>query len=457
MIRVVETASKASIALLALLLSAQVGQGGDWSRFRGPNGSGISPDAKPTPIEWSESENLKWKVALPGPGLSSPIVVGDRVYVTCWTGYGTDREDPGQQKDLRRHLICIDRNDGKTIWSKSIEPVLPEEPFRGMFAENGYASQTPVCDGERIFVFFGKTGALAFDLEGKKLWQKGLGTESDPHGWGSASSPILYRDLVIVTASTESEAVIALHKDTGEEVWRQEAAGFSGTWGTPILVELEDGRHDLVIGVPYEIWGLDPANGKLRWYCEGVDSQSMCASVIAHDGVVYAVGGRNGGSIAVRAGGKGDVTKSHVLWTGRDRARIGTPVVVDGRLHWISNRIANCIDAATGEEVYQSRLHGAGPVRADADERQGGRGFGRRGGGGRGGQNYSSPVVADGKMYFVTRAGTAFVLGLGPKFEQLARNRFASDAGEFSATPALSDGELFIRSSKNLYCVAKSD
>ncbi len=437
----------------------------DWARFRGPNGSGISRDDRATPTRWSESENLKWKVQLPGPGSSSPIVVGDRVLVTCWTGYGVDRENPGDQTNLKRRLICIDRATGKTLWSKSVDAVLPEDPYRGMFTQHGYASHTPVSDGQRVYVFFGKTGVLAFDLDGNQLWQTSVGTGSDPRGWGTASSPILYKDLVIVTAAAESKAMVALNKDTGEEVWKQDADNLSGTWSTPVLVDVGDGRVDLVVAVPYEIWGFNPQTGKFLWYCESYESNSLCTSPIAHDGIVYVIGGIRGGSIAVRAGGEDDVTKTHVVFSGQDRARISTPIYHEGRLYWIASGVANCIDAKTGQRVYQSRLEratasggpGAGATQREPAERP--RGFGGFGGGrgGFGGQDYSSPVVADGKLYFLSRSGEAFVLALGPKFQQLGRNRFGSDGGDFSATPAVCNGQLFIRSSKNLYCVAKSD
>ena len=435
----------------------------DWSRFRGPDGSGLSPDDTPTPVTWSDSENLKWKVPLPGPGSSSPIVVGGRVYVTCWSGYGTDRGAPGDQKDLKRHLVCVDRETGKTIWSTTTDAVLPEDDFRGMFTQHGYTSHTPVSDGERVYVFYGITGVLAFDLDGNKLWQTSVGTERDRRGWGSASSPILYKNLVIVTASIENQALVALNKDTGEEVWKQEAGGFASTWGTPILVDVGDGRQDLVLAVPYEVWGFNPDDGKLRWYCEAVQSDSMCSSLIVGGDTVYAVerGPRGGGAVAVRAGGKDDVTKTHVVWTANERSRIGTPILYEGRIYWISGGIANCIDAKTGEQVYQSRLAGAAASAEPGRGARSGRGGGRRGfggfGGGMGGQDYSSPVVADGKMYFVRRSGTAVVVKLGTTFEELAQNRFESDDGDFSATPAISDGELFIRSSKNLYCVSKGE
>ncbi|MEO8498106.1 MAG: PQQ-binding-like beta-propeller repeat protein [Planctomycetota bacterium] len=445
-----------SFLALALLAIATSSAAADWARFRGPNGSGVSEDTAAVPATWSATENLKWKVALPGPGSSSPIIVGDRIFVTCWSGYGVERGNPGNQKELRLHLICLDRNSGKTIWSKAVEPVLPEDQYGGMFAEHGYASHTPVSDGERVYVYFGKTGALAFDMEGNQLWQTKIGTESDRRGWGSASSPVLYKDTVIVTASVESKAVVALDKATGKEVWRQEAAGLDSTWGTPVLVKVDDERTDLVLGVPYELWAFNPDDGKLRWYCEAMDTDSFCSSVVTDEGVVYGIEGRGGGSIAVRAGGKGNVTDSNIVWSGRDSNRIGTPVIYEGRIYFFSGGIANCIEAATGKEVFKSRLAGAsGGASSSGGGASGGfGGGGRRGGGGGMGGDYSSPIIADGKIYFTSRSGDMFVLKASDKFEQLATNRVTSESEDFSATPAVSDGQLFVRSSKHLYCVA---
>ena len=468
----------ASAVVLGLSLAVPA-SGGDWLRFRGPNGAGVSLDEKAPPTEWSGAKNLKWKFELPGPGLSCPIVVGDKVLLTCWSGYGTPTARDAKQADLKLHLVCVDRKTGDKLWVTTIDPVLPEDQYRGMFTENGYASHTPVSDGKNIYAFFGKTGVVAFDMEGKKLWQTKVGNSSDPRGWGTASSPILYKNLVIVTASIESRTILALDKDTGKEVWKQPADGLGSMWGTPILVEVDKDRTDLVVGVAYEIWGFNPETGKLRWYCEAADTDSMCSSVIAHDGVVYAIEGRSGGSIAVRAGGTDDVTKTHVVWSGRDRGRISTPVFHEDRLYWISDRVANCIDAKTGKRVYQSRLkEGAGDAEAapPADQRlpggrrggpgagpggfgggPGGFGGGGFGGGGRGGQDYSSPVVAHGKMYFVGRSGETYVVQLGEEFKVLAVNRVSPESDEsiFNSTPAISDGDLFIRSSSTLYCIGE--
>ncbi len=431
----------------------------DWPQFRGPDGTGICPDDKPLPVTWSPSENLKWKVALPGPGSSSPIVVGDRVFVTCWSGYGTDRGNPGEQAALRRHLVCLDAATGETIWSKAVEPYLPEDEYSGMFTQHGYASHTPVSDGEHVFAFFGKTGAVAFDMDGNQLWQTSVGTESGPRGWGSASSPILYKNLLIVAATAESDALVALDKATGKEVWRQEAAGFDSVWGTPVLVPVDDQRTDLVIAVPEEIWGLDPVTGKLLWYCEAVPASSFCSSAVVCDGIVYAIesGPGGGGGIAVRAGGEGDVTDTHVVWSGNQSNRIGTPIVHNGRVYVFANKIATCFDAVTGDEVYKSRLTSSSAGSPQTPPQSFGRG-GRGGrGGGMGGSDYSSAVLADGRLYYTSRSGEVFVVKPGDEFEQLAVNRVTSDSEDFSATPAVSDGRIFIRSSKHLYCVAKPE
>lgn len=464
-----------SVLLLSLttLLGSVSWSHADWLRFRGPNGSGISAESVATPEKWGP-EDVKWKTALPGPGSSCPIIVGDRVFVTCWSGYGLDRQAPGKQAELRRHLLCIDRLSGEEIWSKVVEPYLPEDEYGGMFAEHGYASHTPVSDGSNVYVFFGKTGVLAFDLNGQRLWQQNVGTESGARDWGSSSSPILYKDFVIVPATAESESLVALDKASGKEVWRAEAAGFNSTWGSPILVPVDDQRQDLVMAIPGEMWGLNPDTGKLAWYAEGVPVRSMCSSAIAdQNGVVYAVdtGPGEGGVVAVRAGGSKDVTKSHVVWSGRQASRIATPLAHDGRLYLFSRGTMTCLDATNGDELYRGRLRsamtandpepparsgrgGEGRGRGGFGEGRGGFGGGR---GGRGGQDYGSPILADGKIYFTSRRGETFVLKAGDTLEQLAANRVSADVEDFSATPAISDGELYLRSDKHLYCVAKGN
>ena len=438
------------------LLTASM-DAGDWPRFRGPNGSGICEDDESFPTTWSPGDNVKWSTDLPGAGVSCPIVIGDAVFVTCYSGYGLDRRNPGDQDDLKRHLVRLDRDSGSIIWTTTIDAVLPEDPYAGAgVPEHGYASHTPVSDGERVYVFFGKTGALAFDFDGNEVWRTGLGTESDPRRWGSASSPILHNDLLIVTASAESEAIVALDTSSGDEVWRAEANGLSNLWGTPILVPVDDERTDLVVGVPYEFWALNPETGKLRWFCEVMPTDQYNSSVVFGDGVIYGIEGRGGGSVAVRAGGEDDVTGSHVVWSGRDSSRFVTPLLHEGLLYYFSGNTAACLEASSGDRVYQKRLTAGEEPTAD-DENQGRR-RGRRSFRGMGGQNYASPILADGKIYYTTRAGHVHVIAAGREFEELAVNRVSDAAGEdFSATPAASEGQLFLRSNKAVYCVQEAD
>ncbi len=371
-----------------------------------------------------------------------------------------DRYEVGDQKDLRLHLLCLDRKDGRAVWSKAVEPALPEEEYRGMFTQHGYATHTPVSDGESVFAFFGKTGVVAFDLTGKKLWQSKVGNLLDSRDWGSASSPILYKNLVIVTASVEDDAIIALDKATGKEVWKQQAEGFRGSWSTPALVTSGD-RTDLVLSVRYEIWGMNPDTGKLRWHCEGSQDNTACSSVIVKHDIIYVIGGREGGTVAVRAGGKGDVTESHRLWESNRSGRTAAPIFKDGRLHWINSGFAYCLDAKTGEEVYRARLSKAeGGTERAADEDEPNRprgGDGGRGGrsGGFGSADYASPVAAGDKLYQVKRNGEVVVVQLGHEFKEIAKNTF-DGGGEFSTGPAISQGEMFVRSTKHLYCVGKT-
>ncbi|MFO0064432.1 MAG: PQQ-binding-like beta-propeller repeat protein [Pirellulaceae bacterium] len=449
-----------SLAMLVLgwFAGAMVGQipgdclAEDWLRFRGDNGTGVSTSSPPLPVEFGPDQCLKWKVALPGPGHSSPIVVGDKVLVTCWSGYGTKEgeDDPAQ---LKRHLICLSRVDGKVLWDRTVDAVLPEDRYGGMFAEHGYASHTPVSDGHWVYVFYGKSGVHAYDLDGNLQWSCMVGEGLDPRGWGSSSSPILAGDLLIVLASAESQTLFGLDKKSGKEMWKEQADGFGGTWGTPILVQSGEGKTELVVGVPYEVWSFQPETGKFNWYCSVAESDSYCSSVIAEGDKIYSIEGRSGGGFSIRAGGKGNVTESSIQWQKPLRNRIGTPLLVDGRLYFFSGRIAQCVDAATGEELFQGRLPQGKSSPAASERPAGGDRGGRRGGGPMGGQDYASPVAGDGKIYFVTRSGDIHVLRASSVFESLAVNRLTDAAEDFSATPAISDGQLFIRSSKHLYCI----
>jgi outer membrane protein assembly factor BamB len=402
---------------------------GDWAQFRGPAAAGVSTDAD-VPLEWSDHQNIRWTAELPGPGSSSPIVWGDRAFVTCYSGYGEG--EGGNVADLKRHLVCVDLATGNILWDKSVGLIASDDPYRGFISEHGYASNTPVTDGERIYCFFGKSGVVAFDMQGNQVWQTDVGQESSRMRWGSAASPILYKDMVIVNASEESHSIRALDKASGSERWKAEADLLDMIYSTPSLVTAQDGRQDLVTAVAGEVWGLNPDNGKLRWYCSSPAQSTVCPAVVSDGEIAYVFGGNRGaGSVAVRVGGKDDVTESHVVWEGRASSYITTPVLYEGKFYWADDRgAAHVVAADSGEELKTMRL----PVE--------GRGF------------YASPIVADGRIYAVSRREGTFVFEPGEELKQLALNVIASDDSQFNATPAVVNSELLLRSDKALYCVS---
>ncbi|QDT09981.1 PQQ-binding-like beta-propeller repeat protein [Planctomycetes bacterium K23_9] len=409
----------------------------DWPRFRGVAGSGVAGEASSLPDAWSPDANVAWKTELPGPGASSPIIVGGKAFVTCYSGYGLTQEDPGEIENLVRHLVCIDVKTGKKLWQKDVKATLPEDPYSGIgVTAHGYASHTPVCDGTNVYAFFGKGGVHAFDMDGKALWNADAGKESDPAKWGSSSSPVVYKDSVIVTASAESQAIISYDKTTGKELWRQEAKGLDGMWGTPALVKVGDNRTDLVMCVAKEVWGLDPANGKLRWFADATGAEQAYSSVILDGKRVYAFTGRGGGSIALDAGGSGDVSDSKTIWTGTENASFASPVRHESKIYVVSRGVLTIVDAESGKRLKQLRLKGV-----------------KETGGRFGSLDYPSPIVVGDRLYYLNGSGQMFVFGLGDDFEQLAVNEVTSDKETFWGSPAVSDGRLLMRSSKHLYCV----
>jgi len=397
----------------------------DWPGFRGPHSSGISKE-KDLPTKWSDKENLIWKIDLPGPGASSPVVWGDKVFVTCYTGYGVNAKDPGTMEDLRRHLLCVDRKEGNVLWDKEVEAKQPEQPYKGFMLQHGYASSTPATDGERVYVFHGKTGVYAYDFAGKELWQADVGEKL--FMWGTGSSPLLYKDFVIVNAGVESGALIALNRKTGKEEWKTD--GLSGCWGSPALVDVPDGKPELVLSFPNTVRAFNPDTGKELWKCDGIREGYLCPTVVSKDGIVYTIGARSKNALAVKAGGTDDVTKTNRLWTKNLGSNVVSPTIYEDHLYWVDDGgVAYCLMAKDGEQVYAETLDKAGGI-------------------------YASVTIADGKMYVVTKKSGTFVLAAGPKFEVLAHNTLSDDS-TFNASMAVSQGQLFLRSDKGLYCIGK--
>jgi outer membrane protein assembly factor BamB len=289
-----------------------------------------------------------------------------------------------------------------------------------------------------VYVFFGKSGVLAFDLDGNLLWKQEVGTASQRMRFGSGASLCVYKNLVIVNASIEGEAIFAFDGSTGHQVWKTDAKGYDGSYSTPVVVKT-GGRDEIVVNMPDEIWGLDPKDGGLFWYSTALHGASN-TTVVAKKDVVYALAGGPGGSgaVAIRAGGRGDVTQNSLLWKKSLGSYVPSPVVVGEYLHWVDDKgIACCLKADSGDQVYRERLSGLG-------------------GGGRRGMSstvYASLIAGDGKLYAVSRHNGTFVLAQGPKFELLGHNTLESDGSDFNASPAVVRGHLLLRSNQALYCV----
>jgi outer membrane protein assembly factor BamB len=440
----------------------------DWPGYRGPKGNGVS-DEKDLSLP-AGKDSLLWKIKLPGPGASGPIAVGDKLFVTCYTGYGTavtggmgkggfgkgfgkggfgpgggkpDPADLAAQKKLRLVLLCLDSKKGDVLWQKDVEPKLPENTFGGMIREHGYATSTPATDGERIYVFFGKTGVIAFDLDGKQLWHADVG--AGLNFFGMAASPLLYKDQVIVNASIESGALIGLNKKSGKEIWRTKNIG--QCWGSPILAETDDARHEVVLSLPGKVAGYDPLTGKELWHCKGIPTGGKgggggfggggyggtYSSPSADKGIVYVSGGGGPAGpptvLAVRAGGKGDVDATHVVWRQKAGTSYTAPIVRGDYVYFVDGTVT-CLRADTGKVVYKERLYDS------------------RG-------EYVSPVAVGDKLIVLTRFDGLFVVAAGKDFQQLASHEFAGDRSIFNACPAIADGRIYARSNEYLYCLGK--
>lgn len=443
--------------LLVFTMALGTQAASDWPGFRGPRG-GVADDRLPAKLS---KDNVLWKVKLPGAGTSSPIITGDRILLTANAGYGTSitkgmskgggfgkggfgkggfgkSEPDPEQKKLKLLVLCLDRNTGDLLWQKDVAPRLPETNFSGMMREHSYASHTPVTDGKNVYVFFGKSGVHAFDLAGKELWstQVGAGT----HMWGSAASPVLYKDLVIVNAAIESKALVALNKRDGSVAWRK--TGLGTTWSSPILVDTKDGKQELVVNLPGKVVGYEPQTGNELWSCEGIGGASKgggfgfgpytASTPVAKNGVVYVIGG--GGptpaqALAVKVGGRGDVTKTHLVWKQKAGATNCSPVLTGEHLCFVDGTVT-CLKTSDGSVAYKERLYTSR-------------------------QEYVSPVAAADKIYALTRFDGLFILAGGGKFERLGHIDLKDDASVFNASPAISDGRLYLRSNEYLYCIGK--
>jgi outer membrane protein assembly factor BamB len=406
------------LLLVAMFLGATTEAHADWPGFRGPGHQGHAGKGD-YPERWGPDENVAWKVKLPGSGASSPVIQGDRVYVTCFTGT--------KAKDIVRILICLERKTGKILWEQKRPAPQPENDYTGHLLQHGFATGSPIVEGDRVYVNFCRGGVFAFDKDGKEIWHRELGKFLN--SFGSGSSPTILGDLLLVNQTTEAGALFALNKKTGETVWRAKLAG--DCWATPVVVEVGDGKKEIVLNCQDGLFGLDPENGKQLWNCDTVGGYVSCTPVV-HKDVLYLIGSNFGRkkAAAIRAGGRGDVSKSHVLWSNdKVGASYCSPLLIGERLYFFSGQ-ATCLNRNTGEVIAQNRLDGVV-------------------------QLYSSPIEANGKIVLFTRNQGAYVLTADDKMAVLAHNNL-DDTRNINASPAASDGDLLIRTQGFVYCLRKN-
>jgi outer membrane protein assembly factor BamB len=410
----------ATLLLLSIDASAA-----DWPQFRGPQGNATVDSAR-TPTKWSDTENIVWKARLPGRGASSPVVWGDRIFLTAFTGYGDSLKDPGNKANLTLHTLCLDRLSGDLLWDKTIAASDKTQDWSNRVADHGYATGTPATDGTAVYTYFGVSGVVACDFDGNLLWQAPTGDGTA--GFGSASSPVLHENLVFINASIECDTLFAFDKATGKEVWKVE--GINRAWTSPCIADVPGGTPELILNQKDHIFGFDPLTGEKLWSCVGIDDYVVPVPIF-HDGVVYCLGGRSNRAIAVKLGGRGDVTKTHKLWETNIGANVTSPVYYDGHIYWSSDKAVQCcLKASDGSEAYRERL----PTRA---------------------RLYASIVRGGDKLYVTTRDMGILVLAATPEYKELAINVLDSGEDLFNASPAISGDDLLIRTDSFLYCVGK--
>jgi outer membrane protein assembly factor BamB len=402
------------LLLPAALLAAASGLAAeDWPQFRGPTGQGMSTEVE-LPVEWGESRNVRWKVEVPGVGWSSPVVAGDRVWLTTAV---VDRS----ATSLR--ALAFDAATGRRV----VDAEVFRLPRRNLLnPKNSHASPTPIVEGDRVYVHFGADGTAALTASGEVVWKKRYAYESQ-HGNGG--SPTLYKDLLIFSCDGSDTAfVVALDKQTGAERWRtRRRAPFDQAYSTPLVIRVAE-RDQLVSVGAYRAVAYDPETGKEIWRVGYDDGFSNVPRPVFANGLVYiATGFQEPSLIAVRPDGTGDVTRTHVAWTLRRSApHTPSPIVVGDELYVVNDMgIATCLDSRTGETVWRERLGG----------------------------NYSaSPVFADGRLYFLSEEGVATVLAPGRTFRKLATNQID---GATLASMAIADKSIFIRTDAALYRIGR--
>ena len=400
----------------------------NWPNWRGPSGDGISLE-KGIPVKWSPTENIAWRVAIPGKGHSSPVVWGNKVFLTTCL--------PEKEQRL---LLCLDQRTGKKLWQK----VVLNSPLETIHPLNSRASSTPATDGQHVFVTFmkaddrkipapnvgtqrlitpGKIIVAAYDLDGEQKWKINVGDFISAHGFNTC--PVLFEDLVIINGDHDGDAyLVALERKTGRERWRIERENKTRSYATPIIREI-GGRTQMILSGSLCVASYDPHNGKRHWIVDGPTEQFVASMVYNGEYVFVTAGYPERHILAIRPDGSGNVTGTHVAWrTNRGAAYVPSPIFAGPYLLVVADSgIASCFNAKTGKRHWMERLPGG---------------------------HSPSTVSADGLVYFTSDRGVTTIVRPGKMFNVIARNELGE---QISASPAISQGQIFLRTHQHLYCI----
>jgi outer membrane protein assembly factor BamB len=405
----------------------------DWPRWRGPNNDGMARgDA---PLEWSDQKNIAWRATIPGRGFSSPVLWGNKLFVTTAVPVGEAPAAPpsegprrgpgggvGAGREHKFQILCLDRGTGKILWERTAITATPHEGYHGRYGS--FASNSPVTDGQHVFAFFGSRGMYAYDLDGKLVWKKEFPPMRMRNAFGEGVAPVLDGNALYLKFDQEQGSyMVVLDKRTGKELWRVGREDEVSSWSPPLVIT-HKGQKQVVVSATSKVRGYEASTGKLLWEKAGLGSNVIPAPVIAGDMIYVMSGHRDPNLLALRLG-----SEPEIAWSDqRGVPYTASPLLHDGKLYLITDSgMLSCVNAATGEAYYkQQRLPKPYNFKA-------------------------SPVGANGKLYLSTEEGDVVVVKMGEKFEVLATNTLPGEV--FIATPAIADGSMYLRGQNTLYCI----
>lgn len=416
-------------ALVTVLSCVPVAAADNWPAWRGPTGQGICYE-KDVPLTWSATDNVKWKVPLKDQGNSTPVIWGDRIFLTQANKGGTVRS-----------LLCLARADGKLLWQKDVDYPGKERNWNPSWYGNG----SPATDGKRVVVSFASAGMYCYDFAGNELWKRtDLGTWE--HQFGNGASPVLYHDLAILWCGPNEVGgkakekgrnfLLAVNKETGKTVWEHDEP--YGSWSTPLIVDVK-GHDELLLAQSRDVKGkadpetgslkgFDPKTGKELWHCHGVNSYVYTSPLYA-DGVAVQMSGYGGAALALQLGGSGDITKDRLWLHPRNIQRVGSGVIVGQHIYMVDETgVPHCYALRTGEDLWKNEKRV-------------------------GSKTWGSMVAAAGRLYLLMNDGETVVLNASPKYEVLANNPLGKGE-QTNSSVVISDGEIYLRTFRHLWCIS---